>query len=43
MLRNPNTIPADDTLIEDPIMEPFFITKSNQSEKKFKKGRNYFP
>ena len=29
MLRNPNTIPADDTLIEDPIMEPFFITKSS--------------
>lgn len=29
MLRNPNTIPADDVLIEDPVMEPFFITKSS--------------
>jgi hypothetical protein len=29
MLRNPNTIPATDTIIEDPIMEPFFITKSS--------------
>ena len=28
MLRNPNTIPATDTIIEDPMMEPFFITKS---------------
>ena len=28
MLRNPNTIPAGDTVIEDPIMEPFFITHS---------------
>lgn len=28
MLRNPNTIPAGDTLIEDPIMEPFFIVKA---------------
>jgi hypothetical protein len=28
MLRNPDTIPAGDTLIEDPIMEPFFITHS---------------
>lgn len=28
MLRNPNTIPAGDVLIEDPIMEPFFIVKS---------------
>jgi len=29
MLRNPNTIPAGDTVIEDPIMEPFFITHSS--------------
>ena len=29
MLRNPNTIPASDTVIEDPIMEPFFITHSS--------------
>jgi len=28
MLRNPNTIPEGDTLIEDPIMEPFFIVKA---------------
>jgi hypothetical protein len=28
MLRNPDTIPAGDTLIEDPVMEPFFITHS---------------
>ena len=28
MVRNPNTIPEGDTLIEDPIMEPFFIVKA---------------
>lgn len=28
MLRDPNTIPKGDTLIEDPVMEPFFIVKS---------------
>jgi len=28
MLRNPNSIPAGDTLIQDPVMEPFFISKS---------------
>ena len=28
MLRNPNTIPKDDTIIADPVMEPFFITRS---------------
>lgn len=27
MLRNPDSIPASDTVIEDPAMEPFFITK----------------
>jgi hypothetical protein len=29
MLRNPDTIPAGDTIIQDPAMEPFFITKSS--------------
>ena len=29
MLRNPDTIPAGDTIIQDPVMEPFFITKSS--------------
>jgi len=28
MLRNPDTIPAGDTIIQDPAMEPFFITNS---------------
>ena len=28
MLRNPNSIPASDTIIADPVMEPFFITRS---------------
>ena len=28
MLRNPNSIPDGDTLIQDPVMEPFFIAKS---------------
>lgn len=28
MLRNPDSIPKGDTIIEDPVMEPFFITKS---------------
>src|SRR5210317_747782 len=28
MLRNPESIPASDTLIQDPVMEPFFITRS---------------
>jgi|TARA_B110000977_G_C11035737_1_gene476999 hypothetical protein len=28
MLRNPNSIPSTDTLIQDPAMEPFFITRS---------------
>ena len=28
MLRNPNTIPATDTIIEDGVLEPFFITNS---------------
>jgi len=28
MLRNPNSIPSGDTLIQDPVMEPFFIARS---------------
>ena len=28
MLRNPNSIPSSDTIIQDPVMEPFFITRS---------------
>lgn len=28
MLRNPNSIPAGDTIIEDKSLEPFFITSS---------------
>ena len=28
MLRNPNTIPTSDTIIEDTVLEPFFITNS---------------
>ena len=29
MLRNPNSIPAGDTIIEDSVMEPYFITHSS--------------
>ena len=28
MLRNPNSIPTSDTIIADPAMEPYFITRS---------------
>ena len=28
MLRRPDSIPAGDTIIQDPVMEPFFISKS---------------
>jgi len=28
MLRNPDSIPSSDTIIQDPVMEPFFITRS---------------
>jgi hypothetical protein len=28
MLRNPSTIPAGDTVIEDPILEPYFIVNA---------------
>ena len=31
MLRNPNTIPAGDILIEDPVLDPYFITNSISS------------
>ena len=27
MLRNPDSIPAGDTIIKDPAIEPFFITR----------------
>jgi|TARA_R100000030_G_scaffold59539_1_gene44789 hypothetical protein len=29
MLRRPDSIPVGDTVIEDPVMEPFFIAKSS--------------
>ena len=29
MLRRPDSIPDGDTIIEDPVMEPFFIAKSS--------------
>ena len=29
MLRKPDSIPASDTIIKDPSMEPFFISKSS--------------
>ena len=28
MLRNPNSIPETDTVIKDPVLDPFFITRS---------------
>lgn len=28
MLRRPDSIPSTDTVIQDPVMEPFFISKS---------------
>jgi hypothetical protein len=28
MLRKPDSIPTTDTIIEDPLMEPYFIVKS---------------
>ena len=31
MLRNPDSIPASDTIISDPVMEPFFITRSQNN------------
>jgi len=29
MLRKPDSIPSSDTIIQDPSMEPFFISKSS--------------
>ncbi len=29
MLRRPDSIPSGDTIISDPILEPFFISKSS--------------
>lgn len=29
MLRRPDSIPASDTVVQDPVMEPFFIAKSS--------------
>ena len=31
MLRNPNSIPETDTVISDPAMEPYFITRSQNN------------
>ena len=31
MLRRPDSIPAGDIIIADPVMEPFFISKSQSS------------
>jgi len=31
MLRNPNSVPKSDTVIQDPAMEPFFITRSQNN------------
>lgn len=31
MLRRPDSIPTGDTIIQDPVMEPFFISKSQSS------------
>ena len=28
MLRKPDSIPANETIVKDPVMEPFFITRS---------------
>ena len=28
MLRKPDSIPSNETIVEDPVMEPFFITRS---------------
>jgi len=32
MLRNPNSLPSGDTVIADPAMEPYFITRSQNHE-----------
>ena len=28
MLRKPDSIPSNETIVEDPVMEPYFITRS---------------
>lgn len=47
MLRNPNSLPSGDTLIEDPAMEPYFITRSQNHEytvfERVIKGENNTP
>jgi hypothetical protein len=47
MLRKPDSIPASDTVITDPGMEPFFITKSSTGGytvyEKVIKGENNTP
>lgn len=44
MLRSPNSIAKEDKIIEDPAMEPFFITKAKLGGyaiyKRVKKGKN---
>ena len=44
MLRNPDSIPSSDTVVQDPAMEPFFITRSNNNGytvyKRVVKGEN---
>lgn len=47
MLRKPDSIPAGDVIIEDPVMEPYFITKSLTGGytiyRKVNKGENNTP
>ena len=47
MLRNPNSIPKGDTLIEDPAIEPYFMVKSQVGGyviyKRVIKGKNNTP
>tara|TARA_R100001163_G_C4882723_1_gene79300 strand:+ start:133 stop:435 length:303 start_codon:yes stop_codon:yes gene_type:complete len=47
MLRNPDSLPSGDTLIQDPAMEPYFITRSQNHEytvfERVVKGENNTP
>ena len=47
MLRNPDSLPSGDTIIEDPAMEPYFITRSQNHEytvfERVVKGENNTP
>ena len=47
MLRDPKSIPSTDTLIEDPALEPFFITTSQSGGytiyERVKKGKDDKP